>query len=42
MVFMVSRLKQVFGNVFAVWNKIWKVLGCGWRIGIGKLKEMTG
>ena len=27
MVYMVSRVKQVFGNVLEVWNKIWKVLG---------------
>ena len=39
MVFMVSRLKNVFEKSFEVWNQNWKVLGYGWRIGFGKLKE---
>ena len=39
MVFMVSRFNKVFGKCFGVWNQNWKVLGCGWRIGFGKLKE---
>ena len=27
MVFIISRVKQVFGKFIEVWNKIWKVLG---------------
>ena len=42
MVFMVYRLNKVFGKSFKIWNKNWKVLGCGWRIGFGKLKEDDG
>ena len=34
MVFIFPRVK-----VLEVWNQIWKVLGCGWRIGFGKLKR---
>ena len=33
MIFMVSTIKKkLFGKVFEVWNQIWKVLGCGWRM----------
>ena len=32
-VFMVSRLKKVFGKGFEEWNQNWKDLGCGWIIG---------
>ena len=42
MVFMVYRLNKVFRKGFKVWNQNWKVLGCGWRIGFGKLKEDDG
>ena len=42
MVFMVYRLNKVFGKGFEVWNKNRKALGCGWRIGFGKLKENNG
>ena len=38
-VFMVSRLNKVFGKGFEEWNHNWKVLGCGWIIGFGKLKR---
>ena len=24
---------------FLLWSKIWRVLGCSWRIGYGKVKE---
>ena len=39
MIFMVSRLNKLFGKGFEVWNQNRKVLGCGWRIEFGKLKE---
>ena len=39
MVFMVSWLNKVFGKGFKVWNHNWKVLGCDWRIGFGKIKK---
>ena len=39
MIFMVSWLDKAFGKDFEVWNQNWKVLGCDWRIGFGKLKE---
>ena len=42
MVFMVSSLNKVFGKSFEVWNQNQKVLGCGWRIEFGKLKEDDG
>ena len=35
----VSRAKQSIWKVLEVWNQIWKVLCCGWRIGFGKLKR---
>ena len=38
-VFMVSRWNKVIGKSFEVWNQNWKVLGCGWIIGFGKLKK---
>ena len=39
MIFMVYRLNKVFGKGFEIWNNNWKVLGCGWIIGFGKLKK---
>ena len=36
---MVYKGKGVFRKVFVVWNKIWKVLGCGGKIGYGKFRE---
>ena len=36
-VFVVSKLNKVFGKGFEEWNQNWKVLGCGWIIGFGKL-----
>ena len=33
MFFMVYRVKQGFGKVLDLWNKIWEVLGFGLRIG---------
>ena len=39
MVFIVPRVKKRYGKVLEVWNQIWKVLGCCWRIIFGKLKR---
>ena len=39
MVFIVPRMKQSIWKGLEVWNQICKVLGCGWRIGFGKLKR---
>ena len=41
-IFMISRLNQIFGKSFEVWNHNWKILSCGWRIKFGMLKEDDG